>query len=1167
MKIKIIFLATFFLSLMSVTKAQPPCGTNPLAGDYCSTATPICNLNGYCGNTSSTYTATVSATNSADEDNTPLGTVFCGSIENNSWLSFVAGATSATFDLWPSNCSDGYGIQMEVYSTTDCYNFTSVSNCYNPGTVTNGSVTATGLVAGQTYYIMIDGNAGDICDYIIGASSGVAMNPTITGNQTICPSQNATIDITNGGTGYSWTANPADASLAGQTTQSTIIVHPTQTTTYTCNVAGSNPNPNCPGSATLTCTVTVLSASDPLCSSNPGCNVVANASATSICPGQGVTLSSSGAVGTVLLSNTFDNGTVGVGWAATSTATFTNPCPPSPPYGTTYLWMGASATAPRNLTSLDFNVSNGGTISFWMRYSVQGNASPCEGPDEIDEGFSLQYSTNGGGAWSDIAYFRPNGTIAASNSWLGQSTADATGATPYTVWNRQSFTIPAAAQTVSSRFRWIQLASTAATNDHWGLDSIMIMTPPPTQNMTWTSVPAGLNYVGLNPPVQYPTVNTCYIATMSDGTNSCDDTICVTINTITANAGPDATICPSSNTQLSASGGTIYAWSPATNLSATNIFNPIANPATTTTYTVTVTSAAGCSNTDAVTVNVSNSLSTTMSINNSTCGYSNGSATCTVNGGQQPITFVWSTAPVQSLATATGLPAGTYSVTATDAGGCSASNSVTINNIAGPTAQINTFTDENCGRGNGSATVLPNGGTAPITYLWNSNPQQTGITANNLPGGTYIVTITDINTCTATATVTIANIPGPTLSVSNTINETCTYGNGSILVNAINGLPPYSYTWNSTPAQYSANLTNVPAGNYTVTVTDGNSCSATTSAIITNTPAPTLIISNVMPENCGFSDGSAIAIPNGGLPPYSYLWNTAPQQATANATGLPGGTYTVTVTDANSCTATAITTISIVNGPTAHATGTPEYCDRSDGALMATGTGGSGVYTYIWSTQPTQYTQNVNNVPSGTYTVTVDDGGCSSAASVTIMNIPGPIAGFTVHPTVQTILDGPVSFLDHSSGNILSWNWNLGDGSSQSLTEFEHNYEGMGIFVITLIVTDDNACKDTAIDTLKIKDIFTVYIPTAFTPNGDSYNEYFFPQGINIDPNDYEMTIFDRWGNLMYATTALDGKWNGTQNNSGSYKEVIMDVYVYRIKLKEIDGPKHEYVGRVSLIP
>jgi gliding motility-associated-like protein len=236
--------------------SQPPCAANPIAGDFCSTATPICNLNGYCGNTSASYTNWVSSSNHTNETNTPLGSIFCATIQNNSWLKFIASANTAVFDVWVQNCSDNHGIQMQIYSTTDCYNFTAVSNCWNPMTPTNGQITATGLIPGNVYFFMIDGTMGDVCDYVIAANTGVVA-PFVSPAQSICKGFTATITA-SGGSGYNWTSSPADPSLAGQTTNATINVTPTVTTTYSVTITIPGSNLFCPTTSNvLTSVVTV----------------------------------------------------------------------------------------------------------------------------------------------------------------------------------------------------------------------------------------------------------------------------------------------------------------------------------------------------------------------------------------------------------------------------------------------------------------------------------------------------------------------------------------------------------------------------------------------------------------------------------------------------------------------------------------------------------------------------------------------------------------------------------------------------------------------------------------------------------------------------------------------------------------------------------------------
>jgi gliding motility-associated-like protein len=318
------------------------------------------------------------------------------------------------------------------------------------------------------------------------------------------------------------------------------------------------------------------------------------------------------------------------------------------------------------------------------------------------------------------------------------------------------------------------------------------------------------------------------------------------------------------------------------------------------------------------------------------------------------------------------------------------------------------------------------------------------------------------------------------------------------------------------------------------------------------------------------SDGSAQLTVNAGTQPYSYNWNSTPAQNGQNLQNVPMGTYSVTVTDANSCTATANVTIGQTGGPTATATSTNEICDQANGTATVVAQNGSGTYTYLWSNG--QVTSTATGLAAGTYTVTIDDGACTTIATAGVMNIPGPNAGFSAHPTVVTPMDGPVSFLDNSSGNIVGWQWNFGDGSPLGSGETTtHPYENIGEYLVTLIVTDNNGCTDTTVDTIKVKEIFTFYIPNVFTPNGDGINDLFTPKGLSVDPNNFNMQIFDRWGNVMFQTNKWlinsAEPWNGTQNNSGTIDDVVMDVYVYRIRLKEIDGPKHDYIGRIALIP
>jgi len=214
-----------------------------------------------------------------------------------------------------------------------------------------------------------------------------------------------------------------------------------------------------------------------------------------------------------------------------------------------------------------------------------------------------------------------------------------------------------------------------------------------------------------------------------------------------ANAGHDDTICKGSNILLLATGGSTYTWSPSAGLSCTNCANPIATPAHTTAYIVTVANSFGCAATDDVTVNV---ITATITTANASCGLQNGSATVTATGGSGSYYFTWSTVPAQHSQTIANLAAGTYTVTVSDnVIGCSFTQSATVAQIDVPTVTISTIINSNCGMNNGSMSASVTGGTAPFTYLWNSSPNQTTQNLTNVPPGYYCVTITDAHGCQA----------------------------------------------------------------------------------------------------------------------------------------------------------------------------------------------------------------------------------------------------------------------------------------------------------------------------------------------------------------------------------------------------------------------------------
>ncbi len=238
------------------------------------------------------------------------------------------------------------------------------------------------------------------------------------------------------------------------------------------------------------------------------CSVTASAYPTTVCVGDPVTLSSTGACG-YLMYNDFNNGTAGAGWVATNGVSFANPCNPTSD-GTIYMWMGDAVPLPRTLTTVAFNVNGACEISFDMKYATQSQASPCEGIDEYNEGISLQYSINGGATWVDIVYFQPDGVFLTTNPGTSGTCISSPYITPFTSWATYNFPVPTAAQTPSTKFRWVQIDYSSQSNDHWGLDNIEILCPANVL-VQWDHGPTVFD-----PPQEYPTQDTWYVVEITD---------------------------------------------------------------------------------------------------------------------------------------------------------------------------------------------------------------------------------------------------------------------------------------------------------------------------------------------------------------------------------------------------------------------------------------------------------------------------------------------------------------------------------------------------------------------------------------------------------------------------------------------------------------------------
>jgi gliding motility-associated-like protein len=391
-------------------------------------------------------------------------------------------------------------------------------------------------------------------------------------------------------------------------------------------------------------------------------------------------------------------------------------------------------------------------------------------------------------------------------------------------------------------------------------------------------------------------------------------------------------------------------------------------------YNVTITDPTGCTFTGGpYTVTAPAAPTATATPTNVACnGAATGSVTLTASGGTAAYSFLWNNG--RTTQNNTGLAAGTYTVTVTDANGCTSTSSATITEPTALTSSTVTVTDATCSTA-GAVDINVSGGTSGYTFNWSN-----GATSEDLSGlsaGAFSVTITDANGCSVTnGPNTVAAIGTPTASLVTSSDVSCTGNNdGTIDISVSGGTPAYTFLWSN--AATTEDLSGLSAGTYNVTVSDNLGCIATITTIVISEPTAISVTNTSNNVSCNAAANGAISLTvAGGSPNYSFLWSNG--STNEDLTGLNGGNYTVTVTDANGC----VRTVGPVNiaEPTAIAVSninpSDASCGNNDGAIAISVGGGTGAYTFQWSNGAT--TEDISGLAGGDYDVIITDAnGCS----------------------------------------------------------------------------------------------------------------------------------------------------------------------------------------------
>lgn len=911
---------------------------------------------------------------------------------------------------------------------------------------------------------------------------------------------------------------------------------------------------------------------------------------------QAIILSAFGNTGNNVLSNNFNDTTIGIGWEATSAATLVNPCGFGPD-STVYMWMGSAALNPRILTTQSFDLSLGALLCFDMRYAVQGQSSPCEGPDLSNEGVHLQFSVDNGATWNEIQYWDPNG-----------------GYDPMlTTWNTYCLNMPAAAETPNTKIRWYQEQVTNFNFDHWGIDNVNLTLQDTSYDYTWTHN----GFIGNAPPPAYVNSDTVFTVIYSNPLtgDTCIDSVVVQTYppTLDVSTIADITVCDT-NSCVDLDGVAQVIFNVDEHVTfEDNITQPFADTSNTfvsTSFDIVVSGIDNLYLPDAVIESVClNSLDyfnsqTGADIGNLelmlVCpsgdtillvpdGLTSGDdydGTCFSPSGSSIVTanppYGGSYLPLEPFSNLNGCEAnGTWQLVVVN----NDTNEASFGTFAGWSIQ---FHDPEIVR----PAVFS---WAPTTNMTNSDSLNPTVCPTATT--TYTLSVNDSLNCASTThdiTVDVVNLDSIQIMPTVT-NETCDAANGQISL-AVGGVTGnYSFDWST--GSSNSQLNNLTAGTYTVTLTAG--CILDSTFVLTNTPRFDLSVFT-QPSICDSANGSINLSVGNGSGNVEYDWDNG--ASTNVISNLPGGSYDVTINDTVCNLDTTIVIPSYSTFELAAITGV-ENCQLSDGLIDLLVLNSFGAVNYDWDNGET--TEDLIDIPAGTYSVTISDSLCSRDTSFTIIEIPiFTVAAQILNETCE-LSNGGIGLIVQGNQGGVNYAWDNGDSGDtingleeglypvtitdslctldtafaietwtlpeitgiDSILPYEDEFNGILTVEITgglqpleysidngatyqtgnsfsdlgpgtyvILVADSNGCVDSV--EVTISDIIDVVIPSVFNPGSNiDANSVFYVKGMTGP----EVTIYSRWGRKVFEDANYQNDWDGDNQKDGTYYYIVKD--------------------------
>lgn len=442
--------------------------------------------------------------------------------------------------------------------------------------------------------------------------------------------------------------------------------------------------------------------------------------------------------------------------------------------------------------------------------------------------------------------------------------------------------------------------------------------------------------------------------------------------------------------------------------------------------------------------------------------------------------------------------------------------------------------------------------------------------ADNLVEGAELVEILAIvnGGCgpdTTTLQFFIADAPPIQLDMTEDVTLPC---NDSVFVGgtASGGFGALNLSWNTGIPNGTAGAWVIPdvTTNYILTVTDDCGVNTAVGMVTVTVPQPPPLVVVALPDtvvNCPESTVQLQAQASGGTPPYAYQWSNGLGNSSSVSVAPPvTRAWSVTVTDACGEDTSDVVTVTVAYD-SVRVTVSPDtaVCKGDTANLRAYPAFGWGSYDLVWSDAATGALHDVVPANSGPWMVMVTDGcGISDSATVHV-DLHIPSADFT-HETFEYVVGYPIQFLDQSIGAV-QWDWVFDlDGSTATDQYPTFTYQEPGNYTVTLLITDPIGCQDSTFRLLIIDPQAEFFLPNAFTPDGDGLNETFGPEGVGI--LEYELLIFNRWGQLVFSATDPRQRWDGTYNGT----PVENGAYAVKCRWRDARNNKRDHFGHVTVL-